>query len=178
MKKAIIFLTDGFEEMEALVTADILRRAGVDVELSSITGKPEVTGSHEIKVIADSVLSEDAVADMLILPGGPGAAAYIGNQALIDALTRQSNQSGYIAAICAAPVTLGKLGLLKNKSATCYPFMKDELNAAAYSTDMVVTDENITTARGPGASAEFGLTLAEILAGTDEMLRVKAAMLL
>ena len=178
MKRAIMFLTDGFEETEAIVTADILRRAGVEVELASITGKREVTGSHEITVTADSVFIGDIDADMLILPGGPGAEAFLRNQALTEVLTRRHNQGKYLCAICAAPVTLGKLGLLKDKAATCYPSMMDELNAAVFRTDMVVTDGNITTARGPGASAAFGLKLAEILVGPEEMMRVKEAMLL
>jgi len=178
MKKAIIFLTDGFEEMEALVTADILRRAGVRVELASITGKLEVIGSHDIKIIADSVFTGDASADMLILPGGPGASAFIDYKALTDTLTTHYNRGGFIAAICAAPVTLGKLGLLKDKAATCYPGMMDELNAELCCAEMVVTDGNITTARGPGASAIFGLALVEILVGAEEMLRVKDAMVL
>jgi len=178
MRSAIIFLTDGFEEMEALVTADILRRAGVNTELVSITGNLEVRGSHDIRIIADSLFNADVKADMLILPGGPGAAAFIGNRALADLLIRHNSNGEYLAAICAAPVTLGKLGLLRDKTATCYPGVADDLCAAMYCTDMVVTDGNITTARGPGASAAFGLALAEILVGTEEMLRIKAAMIL
>lgn len=180
MKKVVIFMANGFEEMEALVTADILRRSGVSVELASITGKREVIGSHHIKVTADIVFEGDAVddADMLILPGGPGAAAFIANQALVDVLISHNSRGGYLAAICAAPVTLGKLGILRNKTATCYPGMGDEMNAAVYSTDMVVIDDHIITARGPGAASAFGLKLSEIMVGTEEMLRVKEAMLL
>jgi len=178
MKRAIIFLTDGFEEMEAIVTADILRRAGVDVELVSITGRQDVTGSHEITLKTDSIFTGDADADMLILPGGPGAADYLQNPTLTEALTRHHSQRKQLGAICAAPVTLGKLGLLTDKAATCYPGMVDELNAATYRTDITVTDGNITTARGPGASAAFGLKLAEILVGTERMIGVKEAMLL
>ena len=179
MKKAIMFLTDGFEETEAIVPADILRRAGVEVNLTSITGSLEVTGSHGIKVIADSVFDsfdENDEADILILPGGPGAAKYIENQAVVDSLVRQNDKGGFIAAICAAPVTLGKLGLLKNKAATCYPAMAGELEAALKSAEEVVTDGNITTARAAGASPQFGLALAQILAGAEEAQKVKAAM--
>jgi len=178
MKKAIIFLTDGFEEMEAFVPADILHRAGVNVILLSITGSLEVTGSHDIKVIADNVFTGNSDADMLILPGGPGAHKYIGNQAIIDELLYQNLQNKHIAAICAAPVTLGKLGLLKDKAATCYPAMEGELIAATIKHDPVVTDGNITTGRAAGASAEFGLKLAEILVGPEKAESVKAAMLL
>ena len=176
MKKAIIFLTDGFEEMEAMVPADILRRANVEVNLASITGSREVTGSHGIKVIADSVFEGEAAADMLVLPGGPGAAKYIENRALIESLTSQNEKGGFIAAICAAPVTLGKLGLLKDKAAVCYPAMEGQLDAAVKSKEAVVTDGNISTARAAGASAEFGLKLVEILAGAEEAKKVKSAM--
>ena len=180
MKKAIIILTDGFEEMEALVPADILRRAGVDVSLASIGGSDEVIGSHGIKVIADTALTASAAdaADMLILPGGPGASAYIQDKTLTDALIRRNAGGGLISAICAAPLTLGKLGLLKSKAATCYPGLKDDLEASVYKPDAVVTDGNITTARAAGASAEFGMALAEILAGPEEAGRVRAAMYL
>ena len=178
MKKAIIFLTDGFEEMEALVTADILRRAGAGINLASITGRLEVTGSHDIKVVADSMFTGDIDADMLILPGGPGAESFIECKALTNALIAHNNRGGLIAAICAAPVTLGRLGILKDKTATCYPSVADKLNASAYSTDMLVIDANIITARGPGIAPTFGLELAGILAGKTEMLRVKEEMLL
>ena len=178
MKKAILFLTDGFEEMEAIVPADILRRAGVEVCLVSITGDMIVTGSHDIKVTTDNLLTGNVDADMLILPGGPGAVKYIENQMLIDALLEHNNQGGYIAAICAAPVTLGKLDLLKDKTATCYPAMKEQLIVSVYKSDAVITDGNIITARAAGASAEFGLKLVEILIGAEEAQKVKAAMFL
>ena len=179
MKKAIIFLTDGFEEMEAIVPADILRRADVEVNLASITGSFEVVGSHGIKVTADSLfIGNIHDADMLILPGGPGAAKYIGNQTLTDALSGHNTRGGHIAAICAAPVTLGKLGLLKDKAATCYPAMTGQLISAAHKFEAVVTDGNITTAQAAGASAEFGLALAEILVGVEEARKIKSAMFL
>lgn len=181
MPKVIIFLTDGFEEMEALVPADILHRAGVKVSLLSITGKLEVTGSHDIKVVADGLFDKNtdiSDADMLILPGGPGASSYIENRALTDALQAQHVKDKYIAAICAAPVTLGKLGLLKDKAATCYPAMEGDLIAAVKKQDAVVTDGNITTGRAAGASAEFGLKLAELLVGSEVATKVKNAMYL
>ena len=178
MKSAIIILTDGFEEMEALVPADILRRAGVEVTLSSITGKLEVNGKNNIKIIADDLFLGNCDADMLILPGGPGASKYIESQVLVDTLLDYNRQYKNIAAICAAPVTLGKLGLLKDKAATCYPAMESELAAATVKQETVVTDGNITTGRAAGASAEFGLKLVEILVGADEAERVRAAMYL
>lgn len=178
MKTAVIFLTDGFEEMEAIVPADILRRAGVDVTLVSTTGNFDVTGSHDIKVTADELLGDGVkiTADMLILPGGPGAGAYIKNAPLTDLLKRQNSRGGYIAAICAAPVTLGKLGLLDNKTATCFPAMKDELIAGTYKPDEVVIDGNIITGRAAGAAPVFGLALAGILISEEEKHRVKNAM--
>ena len=179
MKKAIILLTDGFEEMEALVPADILHRAGIKIIFLSLTGNLEVTGSHDIKIIADNLFNEStdiSNADMLILPGGPGAKTYPENPALTDALLKHNSQKRHIAAICAAPLTLGKLGLLNDKAATCFPALKDELIAATYMQKPVVTDGNITTGQAAGASAEFGLKLAEIFVGVEEAYLVKAAM--
>ena len=176
MKKAVIFLTDGFEEMEAIVPADILHRAGVGITFTSITGKLEVKGSHDITIIADNLLSENVKGDMFILPGGPGASEYVNNPVLIDLLRKQNNDNKYIAAICAAPLTLGSIGLLNNKAATCFPHLTDKLVAGERRSDAVVTDGNITTGRAAGVSAEFGLRLAEILAGADEANRIKSAM--
>ena len=181
MKKAIVFLTDGFEEMEAIVPVDILHRAGVKVTLLSITGNLEVTGSHDIRVVADGLFDENTNitdTDMLILPGGPGATTYLQNQTLIKALRKHNSQNKHIAAICAAPLTLGELGLLKTKAATCFPALTDKLIAATYKDDAVVTDGNITTGRAAGASSDFGFRLAEILVGVEEAERVKEAMFL
>lgn len=176
MKSAVIFLTDGCEEAEAVFPADILRRAGVDVKLLSITGKLEITGSRGIKLVADGHIESGISADMLILPGGWGAQAYIDNSILTEMLKRQNSEGKYIAAICAAPVTLGKLGILDDKAATCYPAKQEELVAKECKQDAVVIDGNIITARAPGASAQFGLTLAGILVGEEEAERVKGEM--
>ena len=179
MKKAIIFLTDGFEEMEALVPADILHRAGVDISLLSITGNLEVTGSHGFKVIASALFDSNtdvSCVDMLILPGGPGVSNYGQCKDLANALLAHNEKNQHIAAICAAPLFLGELGLLNDKTATCFPALADKLIAHKTVSDAVVTDGNITTGKAAGASAEFGLELARVLVGSEEANRVKAAM--
>ena len=176
MKKAVIFLTDGFEEMEMIVPADILHRSGVNIILTSLTDSLEVKGSHDIVIKADNLLTGDVEADMFILPGGPGSNEYIKNNLFCDLLIEHSKKGKFIAAICAAPLTLGKLGFLENKEATCYPHLADQLIAKTYKPEAVVTDGNITTGRAAGASVEFGLELARILVGVDEANRVKEAM--
>lgn len=175
--KAVIFLTDGFEETEALATADILRRGGVETRLVSLTGELTVTGSHGIAVVADELFTEPE-ADMLILPGGPGAAEFISHRELTEALIRQHRDGKYLAAICAAPVTLGKLGLLEGRAAVCYPGMEDGLTGASLGEGPVVTDGNIITAKGPGSALAFGLALVGVLAGAEVMEKVRADMTL
>ena len=124
MKKAIVFLANGFEEMEALGTIDILRRGGIEVTTVSITEETVVTGAHNVPVIADTTLDKATLnqADALILPGGmPGASNLNNSEAVKEALLQQYREGKIVAAICAAPMVLGGLGLLKGRNATCYP---------------------------------------------------------
>lgn len=165
MPNAALFLIDGFEETEAIVTLDILRRADVDVRSVSLMKRPMVMGKHNIEVKADALYEEFRAADfdMLVIPGG--TTAYFDHRSFLDMLP-PAHQSGIkIAAICAAPAILGKLGLLKGKEAVCYPGMESYLEGAVLSQDVVVTDETITTGKGPGATIAFALRLVEILQG-------------
>ncbi|MDR3240170.1 MAG: DJ-1/PfpI family protein [Clostridiales bacterium] len=177
--KTALFLITGFEEIEALTTVDVLRRGQADVKMISLTDENWVTGSHGITVQTDLTLSEAMESDfkMLILPGGPGAAHYQTHKAFADYLIQQSQAEKIIAAICAAPTFLGKLGLLKGKRAVCYPGMEKDLAGAELSTEMVVTDGNIVTAKGPAATLYFGLKLLEIAAGKDTADNVRKGML-
>ena len=164
-----ILLADGFEEIEALTPLDMLRRAGLDVKTVGIKTKTPV-GSHGIPVIAD--ITEDEVdasdCEAVIFPGGmPGAinldAASITNT-LIDAVNKKG---GIIAAICAAPLILGRRGLLKGKKATCYPGFESELIGANVTNNLVETDGNIVTAKGMGAALLFSRELITRLCGKD-----------
>ncbi|MCR5371365.1 MAG: DJ-1/PfpI family protein [Clostridium sp.] len=161
------FMADGLEEVECLATADILVRAGITVKLVSITGKREVRGSHGFGIRADYLLKnvDFDKPDMLFLPGGqPGSTHLMECEELGDALVEANRKGKRIAAICAAPMVLGKLGILKDKRATCYPGCEDQLNGAKYTGASVVTDQNITTSRGLGFVFDFGLELVRLLA--------------
>lgn len=177
--KTLLFLTDGFEEIEALATVDILRRAGIDVQTVSLTGKKEVVGGHNVGVTAD-VLFEAAdfnSADMLIIPGG--TTAFDEHDGLKEKLKAHADQNKLIAAICAAPMVLGGMGLLNGKKATCYPGFEKYLKGADLQTSAaVVVDGNITTGRGPGFAIAFALQLVETLAGKAKRDEINAQLLL
>ena len=170
------FLADGLEEVECLATADVLIRAGVKVKLVSITGKKEVKGAHGFGIHADTLLHEidPMKADLLFLPGGmPGTKNLMACKPLCDALVQADAAGKRLAAICAAPSILGQLGLLKDKKATCYPGFEDALTGAKLTGAGVVTDGNITTARGLGYALDLGIELASLLVDRPVALQVK-----
>lgn len=166
MKDIFIFLTTGFEEIEALGTVDILRRAGLEIKTVSLTNDKQVVGSHNIPVIADLLFSETDVneADLLILPGGtPKIDDHDGLKKYISTFVEKGKN---IAAICAAPMVFGGMGLLEGKKATCYPGFEKYLKGAELKTsEPVVVDGNIITGRGPGLTINFALQLVEIVSG-------------
>lgn len=169
MKKAVLFLAEGFEEVEALTPVDVLRRAGIMVTTVSISNELNVTGAHQITVTADALFNdiEYKSADILVLPGGiPGATNLYNHKDLRTLLQDFARENKLIAAICAAPMILGELGLLKGKIVTCYPGFESHLKGANVTTQSVVTDENIITGKGVGVAMAFSLRLVEIL--TDE----------
>lgn len=168
MKKVIVTLAAGFEEIEAVTVIDVLRRAGISVTTVSISGHIEVEGSHGITVKADKLFSEAAFdeADMIVLPGGmPGSANLNNHEGLRGKIVEFSEQGRYLGAICAAPLVLGELGLLKNREATCYPGFESHLKEAIVCTEAVVQDKNIVTGRGAGKALAFSLRLTEVMAG-------------
>jgi len=162
MGKVYIFLAEGFEEIEALTVVDLLRRAQIEINMVSITGSLQVTGSHQISVMAD-VLFEDAKfddADMLVLPGGlPGTINLMKHEGLDKLLRKFHSESKNMAAICAAPTILGNKGLLEGKKATCYPGCENELTGSTVLYDDVVIDGNIITSRGLGTAIDFALAI-------------------
>lgn len=162
MKKAFVFLANGFEEMEALGTVDILRRGGIEVTTVSITADPVVTGAHNVPVTADTTLEKAALAgaDALILPGGmPGASNLNDSEPVKEALLQQYREGRIVAAICAAPLVLGGLGLLKGRNATCYPGFEPKLIGATVTGEAVEVSDNVITGKGPGLVINFGLAL-------------------
>ena len=155
MKKALIILTDGFEETEAIVPIDLLRRAGIDVTVAGL-GKREVCGSHNIKVIADAVLGVD-VYDAVILPGGPGVSTLIDDENVLQTVKRHYDDGRLCAAICAAPKVFEKLGMLENRTWTSY-FAGNEA---------AVLHGNVITAKAAGTSVEFSFEIIKYLLGKE-----------
>lgn len=177
-----VFFADGFEEIEALTTVDVLRRAGMDVCTVSINDGLVVTGAHNVTINADVHLDNVALADAqwLILPGGmPGATNLRQCGPLCDMLKRHHSAGRPIAAICASPtVVLATLGLLNGRKATCYPSMENFDCGVSWADDMVVVDGNIVTGRGPAAATEFALTIVSLSQGENVRDEVAAGMLL
>ena len=162
-----MFLAQGFEEVEALAPLDLLRRAGVEIKTVGI-GSKTVVGSHSIPVVADMVAEEfsDKAPEMIILPGGmPGTLNLDASETVHRAIDTAVKNGSHIAAICAAPMILGKLGLLNGKEAICYPGFEEHLSGATISSETVVNDGLVTTAKGMGVAVEFGLTLVALLKG-------------
>jgi 4-methyl-5(b-hydroxyethyl)-thiazole monophosphate biosynthesis len=163
-----VFLANGFEETEAVVPIDILRRAGFDVKLISITDELLVTSSHGVTIKADTTFDETDFnnAEMLFLPGGmPGTKNLDAHAGLCELLQDSAEKGVKLAAICAAPSVFGNLGLLNGEEATCYPGFEDQLMGASLSEDPVVVSNNFITARGAGVAMKFALKLVEVLKG-------------
>lgn len=183
MDKTYLFLADGFEEIEALATVDLLRRAGIDVETVSINPTLAVRGAHNIEVAADILLENcHEGARMYIVPGGmPGAKNLADNPHVCRLLTAQHKAGGKIAAICAAPaVVLAPLGIINEYEATCYPGFEEGVIAggAHHKNQRVVVDRNVITANGPSSAIPFALSIIEALKGQDMADNVAAGILL
>ena len=165
-----VFLADGFEEIEAIVPIDIFRRAGINVTTVSVSETFEVKGAHGVKILADKLFSETDFSsnDLLFLPGVmPGTTNLDAHEGLKALLKVQSAKKKAIAAICAAPLVLGKLNLLQGHEAICYPGFEENLLGAKLSDNKVVTSGNITTAKGAGVAMEFALKIVENLKGKE-----------
>lgn len=166
MAKAGIFFAEGYEEIEALTVVDLCRRAGVEIQMISVTGEGSVAGSHGICVKMDALLTEVDFGqlDMLILPGGmPGTRNLEGCAPLMEELDRFYAAGKWIAAICAAPSVFGHRGYLKGRKAVCYPSFEGELAGAQVLSEKAVADGNVITGRGMGCAIPFGLIIVEKL---------------
>lgn len=162
-----IVLGTGFEEMEAVVPCDLLRRAGVDTKFVGIGGL-EILGSRGITVKADCTELEARweEAEMIVLPGGLGGVASIrGSAVVMDGVKKAYDDGRYVAAICAAPTILAQLGITDGKKACCYPGMEEEMGAALMEQQGSVRDGKIITGRAAGSAFDFGLALIEALCG-------------
>ena len=178
MNKVVLFLADGFEEIEGLTVVDILRRDGIELETVSIMGRKEIHGSHDITVLADTTFEEAKFDDvtMFVLPGGGIGTINLKKYEPLKTLIKKAYEDGkYVAAICAAPTFLGEIGILKDKKACCYGGMESGLMCKTVSFDDVTVDGNVITSRGMGTALTFSLKLLEILSGeeaADKMARM------
>lgn len=165
-----IFLADGFEEIEALCPLDLLRRAGLEVTTVGIGGS-RITGSHGITVTTDITDANytDHVPDMIVLPGGmPGTSNLDASSTVETAIKCAIRNNAYIAAICAAPMILGKRGILSGKYAVCFPGFEEYLTGADVRYDVgVIRDGKIITAAGMGVALDFGLELVSVFKGKE-----------
>lgn len=174
-----IFLADGFEEMEAIVPRDILKRGGVEVLTVGVTGDL-VTSAYGLKIKTDVTIESVDIDDIegIVLPGGmPGTLNLKNNQKLLEIVKYSFEKRLLIGAICAAPSILGNMNILKNKSACCYPGFEKELIGANILNESVTIDQNIITSRGPGTAIHFGFALLSYLKGEDTLKNVKNEMI-
>lgn len=162
-KTVSLFLAEGFEEIEAIVPIDLMRRASLNVSLFSITESKSVKGAHGVTLVADGCLSEKSdLGDALFLPGGmPGSANLAAEKRVITAIQTMISSGKIVSAICAAPaLVLGEAGkILTGKSFTCYPGMEGKVSEGKFVADKVVRDGNIITSRGPGTAAYLAASI-------------------
>jgi 4-methyl-5(b-hydroxyethyl)-thiazole monophosphate biosynthesis len=181
MEKIAVYLADGFEEIEAISIIDVLRRADLDVLVVSVTGKPEVTGAHQIKVNTDVLFEQVNYNEisMIVLPGGmPGASNLDAHKGLKIQIQEFNAGNKPLAAICAAPLVYGNLGILNGKQAVCYPGFEKYLLGTEVLTIPVVESGNVITGRGVGAALEFALKIVEKMVSKDKAELLKTQLLI
>jgi len=179
MKKVLVTLAPGFEEIETVTVVDILRRAGARVTLAATEEGP-IEGSRGISVLPDTLLEtvDDAEFDLVVLPGGQPGTTNLQNNLKVKSILQNMQQAGKkVAAICAAPLVLQSAGLLKGTEATSHPSVRDQLEGVQYSEERVVVDGQVVTSRSPGTALEFALKLVEILYNTERMETVNKGVL-
>ena len=169
MAKALVVLADGFEEVEAVTAIDVLRRGGVETVAASLSGEPVVKGSHGIALKADAAFSEVSSGDFdaIVLPGGRGTENLRASEELLGRLRRQKEDGRLNCAICAAPLVLMDAGVLSpDQHITCYPTCVVQLDRKSANVP-VVSDGDVITGQGPGASLLFALVVLKSLAGEN-----------
>ncbi len=176
----VVFLANGFEEIEALSTVDVLRRAGLSVRTVGVGGHT-IAGAHGITVQADVADSEPLPAyeelDAVVLPGGlPGTTNLAASAVVTQYVTEAAARGKLVCAICAAPSVLGNLGLLRSKRATCYPGYESQLLGATVSGESVAVDEGVVTAKGAGVTVEFALAIVSSLISPEKAREIGDAM--
>lgn len=191
MKGTYIFLANGFEEIEALATVDVLRRGGINALTVSINDDPQVCGAHGIQVTADKTWNElkssaesngACTADVMIFPGGmPGTKHLAEDSELMDLMRSHYAQGGTVAAICAAPgLVVSQLPSLTGKKFTCYDGFEQApaQKGGEYVRTPAVADGNLITGRGPGCAVDFALAIVEHIKGHTLASEIRASMMI
>lgn len=190
MSKALLLLADGAEEMEAVIAADVLRRAGVEVTIAATGAEREVTASRGVRLLADALLADVSPADFdaLVLPGGAGGARRLAADAGVLQLVRRfAAAQKTVAAVCAAPMVLKAAGVLGGVRVTSNPAVRGDLCAGTEERkdgrpvvcdDRVVEDGSFITSQGPGTTMEFALAIARRLAGAAAARQVAQGLVL
>jgi 4-methyl-5(b-hydroxyethyl)-thiazole monophosphate biosynthesis len=187
-KKVIVFLAQGFEEVEAISPIDYLRRAGIEVRTVAVGQDRTVTGAHDIAVLADTTLAElagqgktgAASWDGVLLPGGGDGAVNLAASGEVGSLLKEFAAAGkWVCAICASPaVVLAPLGLLRDRRFTCFPGMEKQVSGAQWSEEPVVIHENFITSRAAGTAGAWAAAIIGKLLGEGEAKKLASAVLL
>lgn len=176
----LVFLANGFEEVEALTVVDYLRRMEIEVDMVSITDDKQVAGAHGINVLVDKRIKDINSNDYdgLVIPGGlPGSTNLRDNDRVIEIVKSMNQDQKMIAAICAGPIVLDRAGIIKDKSITSYPGFEDDLKEANYKEESAVRDGNIITSRGPSLAIDFAIEIVRYLLDEEKVEELKADIL-
>ena len=179
MKKVLVPLAEGFEEIEAVTIIDVLRRAGIEVTVAGLVAG-EIKGAHGIKIGTDATLEtvKDKDFDMIVLPGGmPGVDNLRKDARVISLVKKMKEKNKPIGAICAAPLVLRDAGLTSGLRLTCYPGFDAQIPGGKFEKDRVVTDGNILTSKGPGTALEFALKIVELLDSKSKSTQLSEALI-
>ncbi|WP_368248035.1 DJ-1 family glyoxalase III [Clostridium perfringens] len=182
MKKVLVFLAEGFETIEALSVVDVCNRAKVTCHACSLTENRTVNSAHGTMVLCDKLISDNDLEtyDAIVLPGGmPGSTNLRDNEKVQSLIKKYNKENKIVAAICAAPISLAKAGVIEGKKVTSYPGFKEELGNVSYvEEDTVVVDGNIITSRGPATALVFGLEILKKLGYEKEAEEIREGMLI
>lgn len=181
MKDLLVFLAEGFEEIEALTIVDVLRRADLKVDTVSISDRLEVKGAHDVKIFADKVFDEINIEDYraMYIPGGqPGATNLKNDKRVLECANVFNDEERKVIAICAGPQVLDAAGLLKDEKFTCYPGVEERLKVKDPQNAAIVEENNIMTAMGPALAILLGVKLVETLASKEKAEEVAEGLLL
>jgi 4-methyl-5(b-hydroxyethyl)-thiazole monophosphate biosynthesis len=176
MKKTMILLANGYEEIEALTVVDYLRRAEISIDLVSITGNLETISAHQVHILADKLIEDIELEeyDAVITPGGiPGSTNLAENDKVTALLQSFYQGNKLVASICASPLALEAAGLAEKVKGTCYPGFEGQIHFKEFSEERVVKDGNVITSRGPATTSYFALAIIEELAGKETAEKVK-----